>query len=119
MDNLRVHMFSKKYVESLKAFFETLEKDPLFNMGMNLNEYSSLETNEKRLLHVKRARKLYEYQFLENGYATAFSDALCMIGWPGGMIFSLNKSVCVFPLTFLLLQFWAPWSEIQFNFSVL
>ena len=112
-------MFSKKYVELLKAFFETLEKDPLFNMGMNLNEYSSLKTNEKRLLHVKRARKLCEYQFLKNKYATGYSDALCMIGMPGGMIFSLNKSVCVFPSTFLLLQFWAPWSEIQFNFSVL
>ena len=96
MDKLNIHVFGKKYTESLHAFFDTLEKDPLFNLGMNLNEYSSLEVNEKRLLHLKRARRLYEYQFLENGHGSAFSNALCMIGWPGGMVFSLNKSVCLF-----------------------
>ena len=89
-------MFGKKYVESINAFFETLEKDPLFNMHQNYNDYSSLETHAKRLLHIKRARRLNEYQFLENGFVTGFSNALCMIGWPSGMVFSLNKSVCLF-----------------------
>ena len=93
MDGLKIHLFGKKYFLSEKALFKTLSKDPLFNNNLNMNDYMALKIEDKRLIHIKRARRLYEYQFIENGLASALSNALCMIGWPGGMVFSLNKSV--------------------------
>ncbi|XP_066931992.1 peroxisomal acyl-coenzyme A oxidase 3-like isoform X5 [Clytia hemisphaerica] len=93
MDGLKVHLFGKKYFLSEKALFDTLSKDPLFNNDLNMNDYMALKIEDKRLIHIKRARRLYEYQFIENGLASALSSTLCMIGWPGGMVFSLNKSL--------------------------
>lgn len=101
-EKLAVHLFGDKYVTGLSKIFETLEKDELFNNGMNLNDYTKMPCDKKRRLQTMRARRLYEYSFIENGCGMAFSPAFCMIEWSTGMIFSLNKSVCFFSVFFSL-----------------
>jgi len=82
-------------MRSLNAIFDTLKEESVFNTSLNYNDYAALKPEEKRNLQIRRARKLYEYQFIENNYGAAFSNTMCMIDWSAGMVYSLNKAVCL------------------------
>ena len=62
-ESLKLWLAGKEYVEQDASFFNTLEKDNVFNSGMNLNEYEDLRRDEKILLSILRYKRYIEYGF--------------------------------------------------------
>ena len=62
-ESLKVWLAGKEYVENDDSFFNTMEKDNVFNNGMNLNEYEDLRRDEKILLSILRCKRYIEYGF--------------------------------------------------------
>ena len=60
---LSIFVTTKKYVEGIENIHKTLEKDELFNNGMNYNDYASLTLDELRLLCIRRNRRTISYSF--------------------------------------------------------
>ena len=92
----------KGYVSCLDKVFTTLELDPLFNDGLNWNDYSHMDINAYRLLKTKRAKAIPQYQFMENENAIdnpaspcACSNGFCFIDFGAALKYFLNRSLFI------------------------
>ena len=65
-ESLKLWLIGKEFTERDASFFNTLEKDNVFNNGMNHNEYKDLRRNEKILLSILRYKRYIEYG-IQNG----------------------------------------------------
>ena len=65
-ESLKLWLIGKEFTERDASFFNTLEKDNVFNNGMNHNEYEDLRRNEKILLSILRYKRYIEYG-IQNG----------------------------------------------------
>ena len=88
---LSIYVTTKKYVEGIENILKTLEKDELFNNGMNYNDYASLTLDELRDLCTQRARRTISYDFpREANIGTAHS-----LIHHGDLKRGINAGVCL------------------------
>ena len=110
-DSLKVHLSNPSYTRLLLKTFATLERDHIYETGLNWDDYSKLTREDLLLLQTKRARSFSEFGFVENedisenyGGVMAFSDAMQYLDYSAGMKYFLNKSVC--SSIYLFIEFW-------------
>lgn len=97
---LQEYVLAEGYVECIDKIFNTLEADPLFNDGLNWNDYAQMDMNSYRLIQSKRARAMVEYGFIENEnvvanphVATSFAAGFWCIEASAAMKYFLNRSL--------------------------
>ena len=60
---LSIYLTNEVFVTETDAIFKTLERDSIFNTGLNTSDYESLSINDFRKLQYKRVERLLEYGF--------------------------------------------------------
>ena len=113
-DKMRIYVSGEGYARSMSKYFTTLESDPVFNTGLNWNDYANMSMEEYRQLQTKRARSLPEYQFIENedilenpACPAAYTDANVYLEWSSGMKYFLNRSVYYISLSRMSVCYYA------------
>jgi len=98
--SLKKHISGKAYADHIIEFFQTIENDITYNTGRNFHDFATMSRDQNMVLQLKRARKLAEYQFIENANAfedpdgiIAYSDAMQYIDYSAGMKYFLNRSL--------------------------
>ena len=66
-EKLRLWLYGKEFVKQQASRFDSLEKDDVFNSGMNLNEYYGLTRNEKSVLAIRKCKRYLEYKSFQHG----------------------------------------------------
>ena len=59
---------SEKFYRETESVYKTLERDELFNDGLNFNDYASMSIDEAREYSIQRLKRLYEYGFTNLPY---------------------------------------------------
>ena len=54
---------SDEFVNETEIVYNTLERDDLFNDGVNHNSIANMSVDEARAYSIKRLKRLYEYAF--------------------------------------------------------
>lgn len=103
---LQIYLTSAEFVEETEKLFNVLEKDQLFNTGLNENDYQGLPIGRFRELQVKRFQRLLEYGFTwlktRHHHLVYVLDT---INKAIGMRRGINFGVCVLKSFFVVLFF--------------
>ena len=99
MDTKKLLRFitSDEFVNDSDAVYNTLEKDKLFNDGVNHNSCADMSLDEAREYSMKRLRRLYQYDFQQKFFNLHF--ALTAIQIDNDTRRGINFGVC---LSFIL-----------------
>ena len=75
MDTKKLLRFitNDEFVYDSDAVYNTLEKDKLFNDGVNHNSCADMSLDEVREYSTKRLRRLYQYDFQEKFFSLHFA----------------------------------------------